>query len=378
MENGRKLERAAQWAAEIYGPSDTPAVVMAADTRIFYCTDAARRLLGTAEGSLEELLPSMMWPQVRRRLEECAPVSLRVQAPQGDTLTLSAVPIPDGEACCGALCLLCSRQRPFEDPAFSAAVHDLKSPLAILRSTLFLLRRKCALGDEAAGYLDMIERNADRAMAVVSNLSAESGGGDHGFQLNTRQIDLSGSLETLFADVSAACAARDIRVESRVEPGLTVQADWPLLERAVMNLVSNAVKFCRGSIRLTAFGGEDEVFLEVADDGEGMDEATRRSLFVPYAHGEDRSDARTGSGLGLFIAKSVVEQHRGRIEVESSPGGGTRFVIALRRCPALLTLAAPATMLRRRDGLDAAVRDALWRRGEYLQQRRSRHTHAPD
>jgi len=133
--------------------------------------------------------------------------------------------------------------------------------------------------------------------------------------------------------VDLAALAEDIRTRSQVPSGVMItaavqpavaQGDWDLLAAAVANLVRNAVEAVAGSGTVTIETGvaDGHPFLAVQDTGPGVDEAERERIFSPFY-----SRKETGIGLGLALVKKVVEMHNAHIEIESSPGKGSRFVI---------------------------------------------------
>src|SRR3954453_18369479 len=116
--------------------------------------------------------------------------------------------------------------------------------------------------------------------------------------------------------------------------GERVIADRDRVVQALTNLLSNAIKFSAPgqAVELTASAKGDEVVLSVTDHGRGIPEELHATIFERFAQ-VDVSDVRDrgGTGLGLSIARGIVENHGGRIWVESDPGHGARFAFTLRR-----------------------------------------------
>jgi len=111
-----------------------------------------------------------------------------------------------------------------------------------------------------------------------------------------------------------------------------VQGDGSALRRAILNLVDNAVKYtpAGGRVVISLERARDRVALVVEDTGIGIDPADVRRIFEPFVRLDTgRSRDTGGSGLGLAIARSIVVTHGGALEVDSRPGGGSRFTIQL-------------------------------------------------
>jgi signal transduction histidine kinase len=109
-----------------------------------------------------------------------------------------------------------------------------------------------------------------------------------------------------------------------------VHGDSLLLQQAVGNLVSNAIRYTptEGQITIQTQDGQDEFTVIVQDNGPGISPDDQRRLFHPFVRLKSSGRER-GSGLGLSLVKTVVERHGGHISVESSPGRGTLFAVHL-------------------------------------------------
>jgi signal transduction histidine kinase len=113
--------------------------------------------------------------------------------------------------------------------------------------------------------------------------------------------------------------------------GVTVSYDRDRLLQVLSNLLGNAIKFCASgdSVTLHAEARDDDVFVSVADTGPGIPHEQLASIFEAYRTANRRGSS--GTGLGLFIAKGIIERHGGRISVQSEPGAGATFSFTLPR-----------------------------------------------
>jgi len=126
---------------------------------------------------------------------------------------------------------------------------------------------------------------------------------------------------------------REIKLTSDLDPHLPfVMADIGLIERALENLIKNAILYTPrgGTVTLNVLPGQDHLTLEVADTGKGMSEEDLPHIFDRYYRADTTQDDTTeGTGLGLAITKRIVELHGSTITVESNPGAGSTFSFTL-------------------------------------------------
>jgi signal transduction histidine kinase len=215
--------------------------------------------------------------------------------------------------------------------------HELRTPLQRIRMALELVRE----GDDARGarYLTDIEEDLEELehllddVMTAARLDLSRGtGGDPLPPLRRRELTAAELLEA--ARLRFERRTRSCPLEVYVAPDApTVEADPPLLRRALDNLLDNAEKFSEpGSpISLSAEAASNgKLVLVVSDRGIGIDAAELERIFEPF-YRTDRSRARAtgGVGLGLALARRIVEAHDGRIVAESEPERGSRFRIEL-------------------------------------------------
>jgi two-component system heavy metal sensor histidine kinase CusS len=142
--------------------------------------------------------------------------------------------------------------------------------------------------------------------------------------LNLQELSLNRELALIAEFYSAAADQAQVALHLEAE-AVTLLADRSLLQRAVSNLISNAIEHTApgGEIRINASGGDAAVVIDVADNGAGMSaEVRQHALDRFYRGGSARSG--TGLGLGLAITKAVMDLHAGAVELTSEPGAGTR------------------------------------------------------
>jgi two-component system sensor histidine kinase KdpD len=209
----------------------------------------------------------------------------------------------------------------------AAVSHDLRTPLSSIKASVTsLLQRDVDFTPSATReLLENIDEGSDRLNHLVGNLLDMSRLQTGALQLVMRDVGLDEVLP-----VSIAGLINAERVDLDVDETLPrVKADAALLERAIANVVENALAWSPGDahVRVEAVATQDRVDLHVVDRGPGIPPARREDVFRPFQRLGDQSNG--GVGLGLAVARGFVEAMGGEITVEDTPGGGVTMVISL-------------------------------------------------
>jgi len=213
----------------------------------------------------------------------------------------------------------------------SVVSHDLRTPLTSIMGYLELVLdgAEGPLTAEQRGFLEVIERNADRLLALVNDLllisSAEAGK----LELNLAEADLAEVAEHVVE--AQRPRAEQLELELRlVGESVVAVVDRARIAELLENLVSNALKFTPpgGSVEVRVSRLDELAVLEVADTGIGISAGDRNHMFERFFRSR-RARKVPGIGLGLSIVKAIVTAHGGRISVESRPGQGTTFRVEL-------------------------------------------------
>ncbi|WP_435742163.1 PAS domain-containing sensor histidine kinase [Nocardioides sp. SYSU DS0663] len=226
---------------------------------------------------------------------------------------------------------------------FMATVsHELRTPLTSIVGYTELLGDlgEGELGKQARRMLEIIDRNARRELRLVNDLLTLAQVHERGIELEQEPVDLAAVARASIEDSRLAARGRGVQVTLEVGEGtVCVLGDAQRLGQVVSNLLTNAVKFTPpgGKVRVELRDtGEQTVELRVADTGAGMDGHELAHVFERlYRAPSAVRDQVPGAGLGLPIAKAVVEAHQGDIEIESEPGRGTTVTVRLAARPDL-------------------------------------------
>lgn len=201
--------------------------------------------------------------------------------------------------------------------------HDLRTPLTSIIAGGSALGSESLSAEERGELSEGIVAEGRRLSRLVENLLDLSRLEAGKAEPHRDAVDLADVIEAARRGLGDPAPIR-----LSIDAGLPlVEADAAQLERAFANLLENAVRYGGGrpvQVRSRAVGGN--IVVRVVDQGAGIPEGERARLFEPFRHGEA---ANSGSGLGLAIARGFIEANGGEIEVESLPGQGTSFVVAL-------------------------------------------------
>jgi signal transduction histidine kinase len=215
----------------------------------------------------------------------------------------------------------------------SIASHELKTPLTALQLQAQMLRRISRSGERDADGTERvllgIERQVKRLSRLTTDLLDVSRIAAGRFTLERSEIDLSALVESVAGRFDEELAAARAWISLRIQPGVSGQWDRHRLDQVASNLISNAIKYGRGStVEVELSGDGREARLVVADRGIGIAADDLRRIFERFERVET-SERTGGLGLGLFIVREIVEAHGGRVWAESEPDGGARFIVQL-------------------------------------------------
>ncbi|MEU7907718.1 ATP-binding protein [Actinoplanes sp. NPDC049118] len=216
----------------------------------------------------------------------------------------------------------------------STVSHELRTPLTSISGYVELLLDAEAgeLTPQQARMLDVIGRNTRRLRELIEELLVLSKIESGTFQATPHPVDLAELVEAAVAAISPAAVKARVGLHTEVYGPLRLNADAGQLDRLLMNLLTNAVKFtpAAGTVSLVARREDGEVVIAVADTGMGIPEGEQDALFTRFFRASNAvREAVPGTGLGLAIVSTVVENHHGRIDVQSTEGVGTTFTIHL-------------------------------------------------
>ena len=217
--------------------------------------------------------------------------------------------------------------------------HELRTPItSILGFVETLLDGACEDPSVSRHFLEIVFFQAERLQLIVNDLLliAQIEEAGQGYELERTPVLVDEIFSCVANLMQSKASAKHIILGVRTVPSLTVKAHRLLLEQALLNLVSNAIKYSNSgaSVTLISEVQDDRVVLSVEDTGIGIAKEHLPRLFERfYRVDSGRSREEGGSGLGLAIVKHIISAHDGSIEVTSDIGRGSVFSISLASCP---------------------------------------------
>lgn len=213
--------------------------------------------------------------------------------------------------------------------------HDIRTPLNHIIGFAELIRHQTygPLGDARyLGYVDTIKGSGERLLASFATILelAELESGQKALRRDTISVD--DVIVSATRRFGAQAARAGVVLKAGAPAGAAVVGDRLGLERALGNLIENAIRFTPtgGKVTVSAFAGSDGVVLEVADTGIGMTEDRLAQLSQPFSFGDAAfAKEHEGAGLGIAIARAIVELSGGRLAIDSSPALGTTVAVSL-------------------------------------------------
>ncbi len=221
-----------------------------------------------------------------------------------------------------------NRQRQFA----ADASHELRTPLSVIQAESTLALGKERSADEYRKSLEVVSQEVDYMTTMLGNLlsMARSEAGKDPF--NFEKFNLKGLMKELEPNAELLAGEKGLEFSMNSLEDAIVEGDRVKLKQLFLNILDNAVRYtpAGGSVSISLASKDGQAVVSISDTGIGIPDEQRQLIFERfYRVDKARSRAQGGAGLGLAIAKHIVDNHGGRIEVESQVGKGSTFRVFL-------------------------------------------------
>ena len=221
-----------------------------------------------------------------------------------------------------------------KDLFLSMLAHELRNPLAPLKTGVHLLERKHGASQDISRLAQMMERQIAHMTRLVDDLLDVARLTRGAIELRTRPVSVRDAVEQAIEMSRSSFEARALNLKTLIDPGAaTVEGDSTRLVQVFANLLSNAAKFTPGggTVCVESHTTAHEAVVEVRDNGAGMEQSLVPRIFDLFVQADSSLDrAQGGLGIGLTVVRSIVQLHGGSVEAHSDgPGQGSQFVVRL-------------------------------------------------
>jgi len=216
---------------------------------------------------------------------------------------------------------------------FTASIsHELRTPLSILRGEAEIALMHAGSEEEYRRVLSSQLEEFDKLTRMINQLLTLARAEAGETPITRKPVDLVELVKSLTDQMLPVAESREVQLHFECErDSIVVTGDANWLERVVLNLVDNAIKFTQpgGSVKVAVRSSEDKAVLEVTDTGAGIQPDSLPHIFERFYQADAARSGGEGAGLGLSLVKWAVDQHGGTIDVASQPDHGTTFRVNL-------------------------------------------------
>ncbi len=226
------------------------------------------------------------------------------------------------------------KQKQTEFDFISFAAHELRGPITVIRGYLDILKndQKAQLSEESKTIVDRLTVSGNRLSSYVTNILNVAKFDQKHLKLVIGEQKIESIFQEIFDDVNLRAKTQNRILSFQAEPNLpTIACDKSSLSQVFTNLIDNAIKYSNqgGKINVRAYKKGNYVNVEVIDHGIGMPANVVANLFKRFYRSQRSKDSVSGTGIGLFISKAIIDSHGGYITVDSTYGEGSTFTVGV-------------------------------------------------
>jgi signal transduction histidine kinase len=226
--------------------------------------------------------------------------------------------------------------------AIQFVTHEMRTPLTAIQGSSELISRYGSMPEAKRTQIaDLINSESKRLARMIETFLSVERLSEDEMELRQERFDIGELVDRCAERARPLAERKQIEIEVEPLPAAELSGDRELMEYAVYNLLTNAVKYSPPQTRVTVYGEDgrgDRVRLSIRDQGIGMDKKEVRRIFEKfYRTKRAEQSGEVGTGIGLSLVEQIVLRHGGTIQVESEPGKGSQFTLVLKRASSLQT-----------------------------------------
>jgi DNA-binding response OmpR family regulator/two-component sensor histidine kinase len=235
----------------------------------------------------------------------------------------------------GVLIILTGRaknQQRFSDEKikfFVDVAHDIRTPVTLIQ----LLINQLSPTDINKDAFELIKRNANSLSEYVSQLLEFQKSERQKLKLSVEEVKIKSLLKLLVSDFQPLLEKKSMDLEVK-SPDVNIWVDKNKMSSVINNLISNAIKYGEegGSIKILVKSNEENIKIKFSDNGLGVPQKQQKQIFTRFTRGDNVNHSGiSGSGIGLMLAKRIVELHQGKISLQSKENIGSTFIVELQK-----------------------------------------------
>ncbi len=210
--------------------------------------------------------------------------------------------------------------------------HDLKTPIAKIQAVLDrMLTQNLPLPAEVQTDLTSLKDYSEELHRYIQSILKVLRVESREFKILKETADINGIIENVIQRLRPLAQTKNITIEVTLEPMFLIELDVTLMTEVFLNIIENAIKYTpqNGFVKINSFESETEVFVEIADSGEGIRPEDQDQVWNKFVRGKSQDHKSKGTGLGLYLVKYFIELHGGKISLKSELDKGTTFFVRL-------------------------------------------------
>ncbi|HXH29820.1 MAG TPA: GAF domain-containing sensor histidine kinase [Bacteriovoracaceae bacterium] len=228
---------------------------------------------------------------------------------------------------------LAKKESQLREEFIAIASHELKNPLSALKLQAEVVHKKMGMGrfslEDNDKFLKDLQRQARRLELMIDDMSDSTRLATGMLTLHLDKVNLNGLIQNVITNLSESFEKAQCRVSYQFNTEINGNWDPSRLEQVITNIASNAIKYAAGSlVEINLSQRDGNAVLTIKDNGPGISAENQNIIFSKFGRASDTNHIH-GLGLGLYISRQIIEQHKGSLNLTSHLGKGSTFTIIL-------------------------------------------------